>query len=328
MDPNESCVTYLTSSGTAALFFALKNIGSNLRVAVPNCVCYDVVLAVLHSANEPIFYSFDFRSPTLSLDLLQAVDVVVLVHQNGVVNFSFVADVVSASKQNGVVVIEDCALAYPNLNSAADYLICSFAESKPLANVAESAGGAIISKQPISTGSAVGQLSLSGKYSKTEASQIHTQVYNDYFFSGGYRKYGDLSRSMLASLNCKYQIYGEIENTRFARLISQRLRKSPNSVVSLWQMISEEFGDRPVYPEPESQPVIWRYNLFIDLPGRIRLELCRSRRGFSTWFPPNSLVWPQYLDSAFCEEDVDLEFANTIINVALDGVYNDGVFQT
>lgn len=327
MDSNESYSTYLTSSGTAALFFALKNIGSNLRVAVPNCVCYDVVLAVLHSANQPILYSFDFRSPVLSLNLLEAVDVVILVHQNGILNFSFVAEVVGVAKQKKVVIIEDCALGYPNLNSMADYLTCSFATSKPLASISLDAGGAIISKKPISKGTADGQLCLSGRYSVNEASKIHTQIYNDYFFSGDYCKYGDLSRSMLASLNCKYQIYREIENTSFASLICERLRRLGTSSTPLWQTLSEQFGDTQIYPEPESQSLIWRYNMFVDLPSRTRLDLCRSGRGISTWFPPNSLIWPQYLDSEFCSEDVDLEFANTIINVALDGLYYDGVSQ-
>ncbi len=321
MDSKESCATYLTSSGTAALFFSLKNIGSNLRVAVPNCVCYDVVLAVLHSANQPVFYSFDFRSPALPSNLVEVVDVVVLVHQNGVLNSSFVAEVVGAAKQNGVSVIEDCALTYPNLDSTADYITCSFASSKPLAGICRNAGGAIISEKPISTKVAADSLSLTGKYSKSESSQLHTQIYNDYFFSGGYRKYGDLSRSMLASLNCKYQIYKEIEYTSFARLVMQRVRKSRTPEPPLWQAISKQFGGTQIYPEPQSQSILWRFNLFVDLPGRNRLELCHSGNGFSTWFPPNSLIWPQYVHSEFCEEDVDLGFANTIVNVALDGFY-------
>jgi dTDP-4-amino-4,6-dideoxygalactose transaminase len=288
---------YLTGNATTALYCALKSLGlSNARIAISNSCCFNVVLSILLSGNEPVFLDISKKTLGLCADALRAeskrIDAVVAIHGYGSV--CDITEIDRFCKEKGIFLVEDAAVAQgavidqKPVGAFGDISIISFGAGKiidaghggvVLCNDSRLGGEVkeLISRLSAATTDNLNELSAFRKY--------FIELYNYHYtntLNSCWREFRDkalsVGKSFLCAFDEKYKSVIDFKIQRLKENVALRRANAERLKEYLTGIDAEIFM-------PCEGSVYWRFNLFIRDRNRILRELLARGYKCSSWYP-------------------------------------------
>lgn len=329
----------LVGSGTTALYLILmaQQI-ENQRVALPNNVCMNVLLAIYFSNNTPIF--IDIEKETLGLDISllekEKIDTLIAVHSYG--NVCDVQATKEYCQRNGVLFVEDVAIAQGieydgnKLGSFGDVSILSFGAGKIL-DIGH--GGAILTDDEVLfskilleydkltnvTPKHVKEISLIGKE--------HTRLYN-LDFGISFAEYStEFKQRCLTKKN--YYLY------RFNDAYQEALTEGLNNLDQLLDKRQENakylttlFKDANLANvkvlEPKFGSAYWRFNIFVDkYRNELFSYLLRKKYKVSSWQHSVDTLFEEKVAQTPVSKWVGKHIINIWVNEDIDNTYLNAI---
>jgi len=331
----------LTGSATASIYLALKALGISGKVGIPNNVCINIPIAIKMSGCASIQY-IDVSEDDWNIDItdlekyINSIDVLILVHSFGVVSRQL-TKICELCQKHNVPIIEDCATAQGSktvngqpIGQFGEVSVFSFGSGK-IIDIEH--GGAILTNNKSLFNEIVRQNNTLPPYISrnkeivSALGQLHTQLYNKYYFEGKFALGKDEFLKKLKSITpyFLYQFddkYSEILSKHLSNLdknLSHRLK-----IVELFKSYLRGCDEIEIIEHPINT-TYWRLNLRVKKNRDDLFKFLLSKKyKVSSWYPPTNVLFENIENQTTNCQIIGDSIINLWINQEADESY---VFQ-